>query len=156
MQTLLDAEVRESFCQRAAALRPGTPARWGKFDAPRMLAHIIQSVGMMTGDVTVADAPTPWVMRHAPLKQLLIYVLPFPKGLPTAPELLARTAVSDGVSATDWSNELHSFERALARIPEVARTGRWPAHPAFGPLSGHESAALQRRHLEHHFRQFGV
>ena len=121
-----------------------------------MLAQVIQSVGMMTGDVTVADAPIPWVMRHAPLRQLLIYVLPFPKGLPTAPELLERTAASDGVSPTEWSDELRAFEHALGRIPDVARTGRWPAHPAFGPLSGHQSAALQRRHLEHHFRQFAV
>lgn len=66
MQTLLDPEVRESFCRRVATLRPDTPARWGNFDAPRMLAHVIQSVGMMTGDVSVADAPTPWLMRHAP------------------------------------------------------------------------------------------
>ena len=79
----------------------------------------------------MADAPTPWVMRHAPLRQLLIYVLPFPKGLPTAPELLERTAASDGVSPTEWSDELRAFEHALGRIPDVARTGRWPAHPAF-------------------------
>ena len=67
-----------------------------------------------------------------------------------------RTAVSDGVSPTEWSDELRAFEHALGRIPDVARTGRWPAHPAFGPLSGHQSAALQRRHLEHHFRRFAV
>lgn len=156
MQTLLEAEVRESFCLRIHALRPVTPARWGKFDAPQMLAHVIQSVGMMTGDVRVAHAPTPWIMRHAPLKQLLIYVLPFPKGLPTSPELLTRTAVSNDVSPSEWLNEIHAFERALSRIPEVARSGLWPAHPAFGPLSAHESAALQKRHLEHHFRQFGL
>lgn len=156
MRTLLDSEVRESFHRRVAALRPDTPARWGQFSAGRMLAHVIQSVGMMTGDVKVADAPTPWVIRHAPLKHLLIYVLPFPKGLPTSPELLARTPVSADVSSSEWADELRTFERALARIPEVARTGRWPPHPAFGPLTAIQSAALQRRHLDHHFRQFGL
>ncbi len=156
MQTLLDSDVRDAFCRRLTALRPDTPARWGTFNAPRMLSHVIQSLGMMTGDVQVAGAPTPWVVRHAPLKHLLIYVLPFPKGLPTSPELLERAAAIEGVSAIEWTDEIRAFERALDRIPQVARSGRWPAHPAFGPLSGRESAALQRRHLDHHFRQFSL
>ena len=156
MQTLLERETREAVRQRIARLRPDTPARWGHFTAPRMLAHAIQSLGMMTGDVAVAPKRTPWGMRHWPLKHLLIYVLPFPKGLPTSPELLQRPAVGADVSDLEWADELRAFDRALDRIPEVARTNRWPIHPAFGALTGHEWAGLQARHLDHHLRQFGL
>ena len=121
-----------------------------------MLAHVIQSLRMMTGDVSVAMPRGPWVVRHAPLKHLLIYVLPFPRGLPTSPELLARPSAGEHASAAEWAEELRAFERALARIPEVAEAGAWPPHPAFEALSGREWAVLQRRHLEHHFRQFGL
>lgn len=156
MESLLDPGVRESLRERAAKLRPDAAARWGQFSAPRMLAHVIQSLRMMTGDVPVAVPRVPWVVRHAPLKHLLIYVLPFPRGLPTSPELLARRAASEQASEVEWADELRAFERALDRIAEVADAGAWPPHPAFGELSGREWAVLQRRHLEHHFRQFGL
>ena len=156
MPTLLKREGRELLRRRVTALRPDTPARWGRFTAPQMLAHAIQSVGMMTGDLPVKRKRVPWVIRRAPLKQLLIYVLPFPKGLPTSPELLARDALSVTVSAEEWADELRVFERALERIPQVADRGVWPVHPAFGPLSGRQWGALQYRHLDHHFRQFGL
>ena len=156
MPTLLDREGRELLRRRASALRPDTPARWGRFTAPQMLAHVIQSVGMMTGDVPVKRKRVHWAIRNAPLKQLLIYVLPFPKGLPTSPELLAREAVGAEVSAEEWADELRVFERSLDRIADVVRRDEWPVHPAFGPLSGRQWGALQYRHLDHHFRQFGL
>ena len=156
MKSLLDPDVRNSLMQRVTKLRPDTPARWGQFSAPQMLAHVIQSLGMMTGDVAVAAAPTPWAVRHAPLKHLLIYVIPFPKGLPTSPELLQRPDAGARASHGAWDAELRGFTQALDRIPEVARTGKWPLHPAFGPLSGAEWGVQQHRHLEHHFRQFGL
>ena len=156
MPTLLEREGRETMRRRLAALRPDTPGRWGKFTAPQMLAHVIQSLGMMTGDVPVKRKRVPWWVRRGPVKHLLIHVLPFPKGLPTSPELLARASVGADVSAEEWADELRAFEQGLERIPQVAERGEWPSHPAFGPLSGREWGALQYRHLDHHFRQFGL
>ncbi|MEJ7760276.1 MAG: DUF1569 domain-containing protein [Gemmatimonadaceae bacterium] len=156
MKSLLHAESRDALRRRLAALRPNTVPKWGKFSAPQMVAHLIQSLGMMTGDVHVVTARVPWVVRNAPLKHMLIHVIPFPKGLPTSPELLARNAISGVESGPAWSAELSAFDEALERIPIVAEAGRWPAHPAFGPLSGQQWGVQQYRHLDHHFRQFGV
>jgi len=155
MSSLLEEAVRDELRHRLERLRPETPARWGKFTAPQMLAHAIQSLGMMTGDVNVESKPVPWVVGHAPLKHLLIYVIPFPKGLPTAPELLARPCV-DGVSAESWTGERSAFATALDRISAVDKRGAWPPHPAFGTLTGPQWGTLQYRHLDHHFRQFGI
>jgi hypothetical protein len=157
MSNLLNAGARDELRRRVAALRPDTPARWGKFDAPRMLAHAIQSLDMMTGALQVAPKPVPWVFRHAPLKHLLIYILPLPKGLPTAPELLARpSAAADGVSARSWEEECRAFDAALDRIANISARDAWPVHPVFGPLSGPQWGTQQYRHLDHHFRQFGL
>lgn len=155
MPSLLQAAARDALRRRVAALRPDTPARWGRFTAPRMLAHAVQSVHMMTGTIPVEAVRTSRALRSFPLKHLLIHVIPFPKGLPTTPELLARAAV-DPADEGAWAAEVAAFGRALDRIPEVERAGRWPAHPAFGPLTGHQWGVLQYRHLDHHFRQFGI
>jgi len=44
---------------------------------------------MAMGELPVAARPVPAFFRQAPFKQFAVYVMPFPKGLPTAPELLA-------------------------------------------------------------------
>jgi hypothetical protein len=155
--SLLNEPARAELQQRLEALRPDTPARWGRFSAPQMVSHAIQSIGMMTGAVPVAAKKVPWAFSHAPVKHLLIYVLPFPKGLPTAPELLARAHV-DGTSASEgpWNEERKAFALALQSIPAVASKNEWPPHPAMGPLSGPQWGTLMYRHLDHHFRQFGI
>jgi len=157
MHSLLNAASRDAIRERAARLQPDAPARWGRFTAPQMLSHAIQSLRMMTGELAVAGAPVPWVVRHAPLRHLLIYVLPFPKGLPTSPELLARPAADPAsMSPARWADEQQELARALERIEARASATDWPAHPAFGAMTGRDWGVLQDRHLAHHFAQFGV
>lgn len=155
MQSLLKAESRDALWRRASTLRPDTPARWGRFTAPQMLAHLIQSLRMTTGDLPIPPEPAPWVLSHAPLKHLLIYVLPFPKGMSTFPELLARPAAEPGdLSHTAWLDEQQAFKAALDAVGVMDPRGEWPVHGAFGPLTGREWGVLQHRHLSHHLRQF--
>lgn len=98
---------------------------------------------------------TPWVVRHFPLKHLLIYVLPFPKGLPTSRVLLARKPVA-ATAADAWQTEVGELERVLGRIGGMDPRGDWPSHAAFGKLTGRDWGVLQYRHIDHHLRQFGV
>ncbi len=155
MQTLLRSESRDALWQRVAALRPDTAARWGEFTAPRMLAHLIQSLRMTSGDLTIPPEPAPWLLSHAPLKHLLIYVLPFPRGMSTFPELLARPAAESSTGFDSaWADEQRVFKDALDAVGAKDPTGKWPDHGAFGPLTGREWGVLQYRHLDHHLRQF--
>ena len=88
MTSFWDSDAREDICRRVERLTPDAAAQWGKFTAPKMLAHLNDAMRMASGELAVAPRNTP--LRFWPLKQLVIYVLPFPKGAPTAPELLAR------------------------------------------------------------------
>ncbi|CAN5706523.1 hypothetical protein BH23GEM6_BH23GEM6_11320 [soil metagenome] len=157
MPTLLNHEDSAALERRFSQLQSDTPARWGKFTAPQMLSHVIQSLGMMAGSVEMTSGPGPWVVRNWPLKHLLIYVLPFPKGLPTSPELLARASLPVESAQETWPSELDALRQALE--PLVMRGDRgtkWPDHVAFGPMSGRQWGVLQYRHLDHHLRQFGL
>jgi hypothetical protein len=155
MQSLLKPECRDALWRRIRLLRPETPARWGQFTAPQMLAHLIQSLHMTSGALPIPPAPVPWVLSHAPLKHLLIYVLPFPRGMSTFPELLAREAADPrSLSADAWADEQGVFKGALDTVGAMDPAAKWPDHGAFGLLSGREWGVLQYRHLDHHMRQF--
>lgn len=153
MPTLWDPATRAALARRVAALSPAATARWGTFTAPRMLAHLTDALRMATGELPVARRPVPWLLYTPPFKQLIIHVLPFPRGAPTAPELLARPHGADPVEV---ERERGAFAAALDRFVARPRNGPWPVHPAFGPLSGSTWGVLQARHADHHLRQFGV
>src|SRR5690242_8012845 len=88
MTSFWDSGAREDICRRVEQLTPAATAQWGKFTATKMLAHLNDALRMASGELPVAPKNMP--LRYWPIKQLVIYVLPFPKGAPTAPELLAR------------------------------------------------------------------
>lgn len=113
-----------------------------------MLAHLNDSFLMATGDLPVASKKLP--LRYFPLKQLVIYVLPFPKGAPTAPEIIKRGATAR------FEEERTAFRTYADRLAAKPVTDTWPEHPAFGPLTHRAWGVLEFRHIDHHLRQFGV
>jgi hypothetical protein len=153
MPTLWKVEARAEIRRRLGVLRPDSAPRWGRFTAPQMVAHLTESLRMAMGELPVAARLVPAFFRHAPFKQFAVYVMPFPKGLPTAPELLARSL---SVTSAAWASERAAFDAALERFAARTPESTWPAHPAFGPLSARAWGALQYRHVDHHCRQFGV
>lgn len=147
MNTMWDNNARAELLQRLTALAPNSPRQWGKFTCGQMLAHVTDGIRMALGELHVAPKITPF--KFWPMKQLIIYKLPFPKGAPTAPELLARRPES-------IESEKAALASAINRLADRAQQPAWPDHPAFGSLTGQDWGALIYKHLDHHFRQFGV
>lgn len=138
---------RRAIVDRIRKLDEHAPARWGKFTAPRMVAHLSDSMRMATGELAVAGKRSP--LRYPPFKQIVIYVAPFPKSVPTAPELLARAPLAFDSEAEDL---IRLLERFASRDPRAT----WPPHPVFGAMSGGDWGALAYKHCDHHLRQFGA
>jgi len=146
MPTIWDAARRNELQNRLLQLTPETPARWGRMTAPRMVAHLADSARMALGELPVASKNLP--IRYTPLKQLVIYWLPFPKNAPTAPELISQTSI-------DFEHERNAASALLQRLASPPDGGR-PDHPAFGRLSESAWGVLVYRHYDHHLRQFGL
>ncbi len=146
MKSIWRASVRDELRARLARLTPESNARWGRMTAPQMVAHLADSARMALGDLPVA--PTRRPIRYPPLKQLIVYLLPFPKGVPTAPELIGRIP-------GEFSHEVHTAGALLERIASPP-DGPRPEHPAFGRLSEQAWGVLVYRHYDHHLRQFSV
>ncbi|HVG24311.1 MAG TPA: DUF1569 domain-containing protein [Thermoanaerobaculia bacterium] len=147
MKTIFDERHRDGILARVEQVTADSRPRWGKMNVEMMLAHLVASMRMATGELPTKSKKLP--IRFPPLRQLLVYWLPWPKGTPTAPELLP----SDRGSVDDNKRALAELIRATgAKGPR----GTWPEHPAFGNLSGRGWGVLAWRHIDHHLRQFGV
>jgi hypothetical protein len=113
-----------------------------------MLDHLRLSAQMTVGDLKAASA-NKRAFQLFPLKHLILYVAPFPKGAPTAPELLPS-------AATSFEEERAGVLALLDRIGAGPRAGAGPAHPLFGPLSWREWGTATYKHVDHHLKQFGA
>jgi hypothetical protein len=145
MKSFFDVDVRRSLQERIERINSESRPLWGKMNAEQMLTHLMQSMRMAVGELTTQSKKIP--IRYPPLRQLVVYVLPWPKGSPTAPELIPAD-----------SETIADSKRELSRLAEkfVSHTGPWPEHPAFGNLGRTAWGVLVRRHVDHHLRQFGV
>ena len=147
MKSYFDAEVQAELRGRLQALQPGSPALWGRMNAPQMLAHCVEGMGMPTGDVRCRwSFPSlfGWMF-----KKIAYSDTPFRHNVPTAPELM----VADPREfQKEKARLLEAFGR-LAAGPGAIRNHR---HPFFGNLTDAQWGVLLFKHLDHHFRQFGV
>jgi hypothetical protein len=146
-RSLADAAARQQLVDRLGRLRPEAQPIWGRMTASRMLAHLTDWMLMASGDLVVAEKKV--VLRYPPIKQLAIYWLPFPKGVPTAPELLAR-------KPAEWELERATLRERIESFETLFRKTQWPHHPVFGTMTPHSWSVLGYRHTDHHLRQFGV
>ena len=113
-----------------------------------MVCHLAESLKMALGDLPVARRTLP--IRYPPLKQLIMYIAPFPKNVPTAPELLARAPRDGAPTSASCGRCVERFARAAAerrrgrsiRRSAGCRTRAW--------------GVLVYRHMDHHLRQFGA
>jgi hypothetical protein len=117
-------------------------------DVAGMLRHLRLATLMALGEYSVPSA-NKRVFQVFPLKHLILYVLPFPKGAPTAPELKSEAAAS-------FEEERTALLELLERIGTGLRDGMGPDHPLFGPLSWREWGVATYKHTDHHLRQFGA
>ena len=147
MKTLWNDADRSRMLERIDRITDGSKPLWGRMTADRMLSHLVESAKMSVGELQCKSKMLP--IRWFPLKQLILYVFPFPKGSPTAPELLAGAEAP----VSDLKPELHLL---VGKFAERRDRDDWPEHPAFGKLSREAWGKLTYKHFDHHLRQFQV
>jgi hypothetical protein len=147
MPTLFDPAAADGIRARLDQLSPGATRRWGSMSAGRMVAHLADQMRMALGELPCKPKRTPFKSFLA--KRLVIYWLPWPKGTPTAPELLT-------TEAGDWDTDMAALRTLMDRFIAKGAGASFPDHPTFGALTGRLWGALAWRHLDHHLRQFDV
>lgn len=146
MNRLHDPPVRDGLRRRIGSLRPEAKGLWGRMTVDQMLWHVNMPLAECLGEYSVAPNPVP--LPRAILRWLVLNV-PWPKGAPTRPDLVA-TARHD--FDAEKSRCLQLIDRVVARDLDAS----WPASGNFGAMSGKEWSRLHAKHLDHHLRQFGA
>ncbi|BDC48075.1 hypothetical protein F183_A03910 [Bryobacterales bacterium F-183] len=139
----------ESILQRLESLRADTKPQWGKFTSDAMLFHCTAGIRMALGELEVL--PKISLLAAWPVKKLVIYVMPFPKNAPTAPELLPVSPVEFGKAKREFLETMDRL-RAAGQDPEF----RWAPHAAFGRLTPDDWGTLMHKHIDYHWKQFGL
>lgn len=148
MPSIFDPAARTELTARMQRLTPECEPRWGKMNAAQVQKHLVGAAEMAIG--RIQTAPRPGLLRNALVRWLVVHSpLPWPKGAPTAPELIPGTA-SDFETGSPTLIKL--IEEAAAR----GEAGPWAEHPAFGAMTGRDWGVMIWRHTDHHLRQFGL
>jgi hypothetical protein len=143
---LHDADVRSSILARVRALKPDARGRWGKMTVDQMLWHCNEAMAHSIGEADLGDKRPP-IPRA--LVKFLVLNLPWTKGAPTSPALVAK-------STHDFEAERTRCVQLVDRLANRTIAGVWIDHPTFGPMVGEEVSRFHAKHLDHHLRQFGV
>lgn len=146
MPTLHDAVYRAQLVDRVKALQPGAQRRWGSMTVDQMLWHVNDVLALTIGEMTVPPHKVP--IPRALLK-FVVLNLPWGKNAPTHPSFIA-------TKNYDFAAERERCLRLIDKAAAIQIDGEWPAHPAFGRLTGRQASRLQAKHLNHHLTQFGV
>ena len=148
MKSLHDGPARTEIRSRVGRLGPESRPRWGRMSTSQMICHLVTWMEMALGELPIAERRL--FVRYPIIKHFVVYLMPFPKGLPTAPELKSR------VPAAALDSDRAALNAALDRFGALDPGAPWPPHPAFGRLSRRAWGVLAYRHTDHHLRQFGV
>jgi len=141
------ADDRRSLIARMDQVSPPRAPRWGTMNAEQMVKHVTAQMELSLGDLDV-KAHSSWLGRW-PMSYLLIYWLPWPKGAPTAPELIQ-------FSSAHWDETRAKFKRVFDGVVAQGPEGDFAPHPLFGKLNSRTWGVLMYRHMDHHLRQFGL
>jgi hypothetical protein len=147
MKTFFEPAVQAELLGRLETLRPDNTARWGRMDAAQMLEHCAEGMKMGTGELKMQWSPISlfgWM-----LKFLAYNDKPFKYNAPTAPELTI-------AGPREFQAAKAHFMESWARLAPGPSTILNRRHPFFGTLTPDQWGILLFKHLDHHFRQFGV
>jgi hypothetical protein len=138
----------DELVRRLNQVQPTSTRQWGKMTSHEMVCHLSDSFLAVMGERQVTSKEN-WLTRTL-VKYVAIHTsIPWPKGVPTTPEVDQKVAGTKPVE----------FERDRAQVLELLSRFVGPGsararHPAFGAMTRDEWMIWGYRHVDHHLRQF--
>lgn len=150
MKTLFDPNTRDEVLERLGRLTADSERQWGKMSPSQMMEHTARVLEMATSDeqpirqMFIGKALS-WIFRKD-----FVGEKPFGKNAPTGADYKI-------ISQPDLEPTRQRLKELIAKFHTIGPDKLdGNVHPFFGRLSGTEWGVTQYKHLDHHFRQFGV
>jgi hypothetical protein len=152
MKTLANFEDKQDTLARLAKVQPDRRARWGRMSAHQMLCHLNDAFLAVMGEKFVSSATGP--LQRTVVKWIALYApIPWPKGIPTRPEM---DQLIGGTAPFDFEPDRKALIAVIDRFSNPQRDFEWGAHPIFGKMLDPEWLRWGYLHMDHHLRQFGL
>jgi hypothetical protein len=152
MVHLGEPQVRQRIFQRIAAVKPENQSLWGRMTAHQMICHLGDSFRATLGQKYVS--PATGIVQRTILKWLALHLpAPWPKGVPTRPEM---EQGAGGTPPGDFQRDRADLIGLIERFSEPGIASSRTPHPIFGALREREWLRWGYLHADHHLRQFGV
>ncbi len=149
MKNLYNAAVLNEIVERINKLQPESPREWGKMDVPQMLSHCAAALEVAVGS---KNPPRLFIGRILSpfFKSSFFNEQPFKKNAPTDKSLVI-------IGKQDFEREKQRLTQLVKQFAEGGES-KCTTHPHsfFGKLSPEQWSIGMYKHLDHHFRQFGV
>lgn len=149
MKSLLDPSAYAEILSRLEKLNPDIKPIWGKMNSAQMMAHNSAGLEYACGDwhgkqVFIGKLLAPF------MKSTFYNDKPLPKNTPTAPQFIAN-------DLRDFDKEKNRLVTLIKRFhsggPEKVTTS---PNMFYGKLTAEQWAMGMYKHLDHHFKQFGI
>ena len=130
MKTLARDRDKAEILERLRALQPTSTRRWGRMSAHQMVCHVSDCCRMLTGQRTVAEAPSRLLPR-AIVRWIALYLpLRWPPGIHTSPEL---DQYGGGTRAVEFAADVAELAALLDEIATGPAQTQWPEAPRVWP-----------------------
>ncbi len=150
MESLFNDQTQEKIISRLNKLTETTKAQWGTMNVDQMLYHC-------QGPLEVAIGTKQLNTKIGFMKKLLFKAFKpvmyndklWNQNIPTAKEYISK-------GSYNFNDEKEKLTAVIKEFSKLKTKTDWPAHPFFGKFTTEQWGKLQYKHLDHHFRQFGV
>ncbi len=148
-KNLFDSTTHSEIMQRLHNLTDESQRKWGKMDVAQMLAHCTEAFKV---PLSKNKLPRMFLGRLLGwmLKSKLYNDVPWKQNLPTAPDFIIKDHRVFDVEKTKLTEIIRAFYNAgpdgISKYP----------HPFFGKFTPDQWGKSMYKHVDHHFRQFGI
>ena len=137
----------DSIVSRIKSLSEHNQRKWGTMSVDQMLVHCSNQLKLGLSIIQQDTFEGPSIMRTKFGRWLLLYVLPWTRGLPTPSRMnMAKAPIVD----------LEPERKVLLELLDQAQKDlKLHPHPFFGALNEKDWGRLIWKHINYHLKQFG-
>jgi len=151
MKNFFNEKDRAALLKRLENMGPSGTPKWGKMNAHQAVVHLTDPFRAALGERMVPKVPG--LFSKWPLNKLIVYILPWPKGAPTAPEFIQGVKGTPPETFEKDKKELFGYiEKFVSGEKEMS----FQPSPVFGKITNNDWGRLMWRHVNHHLKQFGL
>ncbi|MFC0604719.1 DUF1569 domain-containing protein [Winogradskyella pulchriflava] len=147
MKSIFEEKAYNEIKTRLNNLNENSQANWGKMNVGQMAWHCQGPFNIILGKNDYGMKPN-WFAKVF-FKKSLYNDKKWSKGLPTAKFLKTK-------ENKDFNTEIATLKALIDETYSYKEKTEWEPHPAFGYFTKQQWGQMQYKHLDHHFRQFGV